>query len=309
MYAIIIHGGAGALREDLHSIYLQGVQTAAQIGLEILQADGSAIDAVVAAVVELEDNPAFNAGTGSVLNAAGEVEMDAGLMAGDELRSGNVACVRHIKNPIVLARCVMEHTDHVLLAGSGAERFGQAMGFADFNPITEQRRMEWQTKRASLLAGERTPHDRHQALLQQHPELSKGTVGAVALNTKGRLAAATSTGGVALKLPGRIGDTPVPGAGNYATRLAAVSATGQGELMLRCLTAKTVCDAIAQGLTPQQAIDKVLHYMVAEIGTDVGIIALDRQGNVGAGHATPAMAHAYASQRETQVLAHMTAKS
>jgi len=300
MYAIVIHGGAGTLRADLQDSCLHGVQQAADAGLKILQHGGPALEAVTAAVVSLEDDPAFNAGTGAVLNLEGEAEMDAGVMIGKDLYSGNVACVRRVKNPILLARKVMEETDHVLLAGSGAERFARAMGFADYDPVTARRRAEWQSKRAALLENKHTSlHD----LLERYPGLSRGTVGAVALDVHGDLAAATSTGGVALKLPGRIGDSAVPGAGNYATPLAAASATGQGELMLRYLTTKAVCDEIAAGSSAQAAVDKVLARMVAELGANVGIIALDAHGNIGIGHATPAMTHAYATQTQPQVVA------
>lgn len=290
MPTLVVHGGAGDWREEFRADALDGVRTAAAAGFRVLAQGGPALDAVVAAVSLLEDHPLFNAGTGSALTREGGVEMDAGVMVGQGLRTGNVACLRRVRNPVQVARAVMEHTDHVLLCGEGALQFARSAGFGDHDPITRQRRSDWE-------AG----HSPDSGL----PAL--GTVGAVALDAGGQLAAATSTGGVSGKLPGRIGDSPVPGAGNYATALAAVSATGCGELMLRFQTAKAVCDGIGSGLTPQQAVEQVLARMAQELGTDVGIICVDRHGSMGIAHRTRAMPHAWANQDESQVSAALSA--
>lgn len=266
-YAVVVHGGAGVWEADSHAAAVTGVRAAAELAWDILARTGSALDAVVAAVVRLEDDPLYNAGTGSCLNLEGEVEMDAQVMDGQELRAGAVAALARVRNPVLVARKVMEETGNVLLAGAGARRFARAMGFGDYDPVTERARDRW---------------------LQRLDERG-GTVGAVALDGKGRLAAAASTGGRALKLPGRVGDTPVPGAGNYATACAAASATGHGELMLRTLATRGVCDWIERGLGAQAAAEKVLEEMADTVGSEAGIIAVDRHGGVGVAHRTAHM--------------------
>jgi beta-aspartyl-peptidase (threonine type) len=274
MFSIIVHGGAGAWKPDHESGALSGVSAAAQAGIAILSGGGSALDAVVAAVVALENNPIFNAGTGSVLNAAGDVEMDASVMIGRSLRAGGVTCLRRQKNPILVARRVMEATSHVLLCGEGAQRFARTQGFPDHDPITPARREDYRQKRPGGIGG---------------------TVGAVALDATGNFAAATSTGGISLKLPGRVGDTPVPGAGNYAIPVAASSFTGNGELALRFLATKTACDLIARGSSAGEAVERTLARMAAIVGRDAGLIAIDAQGRIGVGHLTEFMPHAYST--------------
>lgn len=305
MYAIIVHGGAGAWEKEQEAAALEGVRRAVQAGREVLAGGGMALDAVVAAVVALEDDPTFNAGTGSALNLDGEAEMDAGVMVGQGLRSGNVAALKRVKNPVLVARKVMEETDHVLLAGEGALRFARAMGFPDHDPVTAERLADWRKKRDAMLRGEDRYLPRQRELLRACPGLACDTVGAVALDANGGLAAATSTGGLSLKLAGRIGDSPIPGAGNYADLRAAVSATGRGELMVRFLAAKTVCDLAAGGRSAQRAVDEALARMAAEVGDDVGIIALDGEGRIGVGHRTPAMPHAYAVEGRDELVAAM----
>lgn len=266
-YGLVVHGGAGAWDADVREDAVQGVRAAAALARDILAAGGAAIDAVVAAVVALEEDPLFNAGTGACLNLDGEAEMDAQVMVGEGFRAGAVAAVKQVRNPVLVARLVMERTDHVLLVGEGALRFARAMGFEDYDPVTPRSRARWRTRLSER----------------------GGTVGAVARDAQGRFAAATSTGGVALKLPGRVGDTPVPGAGNYATPWAAASATGHGELMLRCLATKRVCDWIERGLAAQAAVDRVLAEMAATVGAEAGLIAIDRDGATGIAHGTPHM--------------------
>lgn len=306
-YAIVVHGGAGRWRPGLEQALLQGVEQAAKAGLRLLADGASALDAAVTAVVALEDDPVFNAGTGAVLNFDGEAELDAGVMVGPGLRTGNVACLRRVKNPILVARRVMEDTDHALLAGEGAVRFARALGFADYDPVTPERRADWQRQRTLLAASGNERLPRLQELIERAPGLARGTVGAVALGRDGVIAAATSTGGLALKLAGRVGDTPIPGAGTYACATGGASVTGQGELILRFATAKLTCDLSASGRSPRYAVSETLRRMTATLPGDVGIIALDRYGRIGIGHSTPGMPHAFASANQPKVRARLHA--
>lgn len=308
MFAMAVHGGAGKWEEPAHAPALAGVRAALEKGRAILAAGGEALDAVIAAAVALEDDPVFNAGTGSALNLRGEVECDASVMCGPGLRAGSVATVRGVRNPVLLARRIMEETDHVLLAGEGAEQLAAIWGLAPGNAPTAARRAKWEKAVAALLSGgspEDLTHARLVELVKAHPELARerrGTIGAVARDAKGNTAAATSTGGTLLKLPGRIGDTPVPGAGNYATTAGAASATGQGELMLRALTTKVACDLMAQGFTADAAARTALIRTAREAGSDLGIITVDLWGGVGVIHATPLMPHAYVVGGEEPVV-------
>lgn len=305
MFALVVHGGAGVWPAERQDDALAGVAAAVEAGMGLLRGGGTALDAVTAAVTLLEDDPVFNAGTGSVLCLDGEVEMDAGVMVGDDLRCGGVACLKRVRNPVQVARKVMEVTDHVLLAGEGAFLFARALGFTDHDPITAQRREQWAHLRRALLAGQDADRARLRALLNVYPDLAGGTVGAVAVDGGGSIAAATSTGGVALQLPGRIGDTPIPGAGNYASGWAGASATGTGELMLRLQTAKSVCDRVASGQTVEQAVHGAVGELTDRFGPLAGLVALDRSGAIGIAHATPTMPHAYASERQPRVRAAM----
>ena len=291
MAAIIVHGGAGRwdLRDETAG--LAGVARAAEAGWRVLAAGGSALDAVVTATVELEDDPVFNAGTGSVLNQEGEVEMDACLMSGATLSAGGVTCIRRVRNPILVARRVMEITDCVLLACEAATAFARQNGFADHDPITEASRAQW----AKALRGAPA------AAAQGRGD----TVGAVAIDDTGRLAAATSTGGRELKRAGRVGDSPVPGAGNYADAHAAVSATGWGELMLRYATAKAIAERIGHGADAQIALNGVLVDMRRRFGTPVGAIALDTRGTIGIAHGTASMPHALRRSGDAAVSARL----
>jgi beta-aspartyl-peptidase (threonine type) len=260
------------------------VSAAAKQGGTLLTQGGSALDAVTVAVAVLEDDPLFNAGTGSVLNRDGEVEMDAAVMTGHDLRFGAVAAIRRVRNPVLVARQVMERSGHALLVGEGAVRFAREHGFGDCDPITAEALSAFQRARA---------------------DLALGTVGAVALDGEGWLAAATSTGGTLLKLPGRVGDTPLPGAGTYATRDAAVSATGKGELVMRVLAAKSICDLGAAGVPMQHAVNRVLTAMRDTVGADAGFIAIGRGGSIGIEHGTPHMAAAWWTSEQSTIVAMM----
>jgi beta-aspartyl-peptidase (threonine type) len=271
-YAIVVHGGCGRWAAKDTAAALAGVRTAVSKGRRVLAEGGSALDAVCAAVVVLEDDPLFNAGTGSVLNHEGAVEMDASVMTGERLRAGGVAAIARVRNPILVARKVMEATPHVMLAGVGATAFARAQGFGDYDPVTREARRRFQARAATA---------------------APGTVGAVALDSAGHLAAATSTGGVSLKLPGRVGDSPIPGAGNYATARAAASATGNGELMMRTLATKAVCDLVAGGRTAHAAAAAAIRALPASAGESGGMIALDARGRVGVAMRGGAMPHAW----------------
>jgi beta-aspartyl-peptidase (threonine type) len=282
-WAIVVHGGCGRWRPADTAAALAGVRAAAAAGRAVLAAGGPALDAVCAAVVVLEDDPLFNAGTGSTLNRDGEAEMDAAVMVGAGLQCGGVAAIRRVKNPVLVARRVMEATPHVLLAGRGALTFAREQGFRDYDPVTRESRARF--RRALAARG--------------------NTVGAVALDTSGVLAAATSTGGIALKLPGRIGDSPIPGAGNYATRHAAASATGQGELMMRALATKQLCDLVAAGRGISVAARAAVGGLPAAPEDAAGLIAVDKAGRVGVAIRGGRMPHAWLAEGAQRVVARL----
>ena len=279
--SLIVHGGAGELSasdpEGVEAV--AGCQAAVRAGHGVLARGGSALEAVVEAVRVLEDDPRFNAGTGSVLNLDGDVECDASVMQGDG-RAGAVACVRDVKNPVLLARLVMEQTPHVLLAGAGAEAFARAHAVERTPPgalVTDAMRARWQVARAERGA----------------PSGGGGTVGCVARDGLGRVAAATSTGGTMLKLPGRIGDSAVIGAGTYADDAAgAVSCTGAGEAFIKAAAAVRAVEAMRAGRPPGQAAEDALSWARRHGGTG-GVICVDRAGNLGQAFDTARMAHAW----------------
>jgi beta-aspartyl-peptidase (threonine type) len=263
--AIAIHGGAGVVRRLTHaqqSMYCQGLERALDTGYEVLARGGSSLDAVTAAVVALEDDPLFNAGRGAVYNAAGKHELDASIMDGATLRAGAVAAVSRIRNPVLAARAVMENSPHVLLVGKGAEHFAQQHGlqFSSGKYFHTQPRLE------ALRKGLKRHH---------------GTVGAVALDRHGNLAAATSTGGYTGKLPGRVGDSPLIGAGTYADNAScAVSGTGWGEAFIRIALAHEVSARIRHKGEDVIRASKAALKMLVGIRGDGGLIALDRRGNI-----------------------------
>lgn len=289
--AIMVHGGAWKIAEDTHAAHLDGTRAAAALGWEILSGGGTALDAVDAAVTLMEDDPTFDAGVGSVLNRIGEIELDAMIMDGRTLALGAVAAVRGIRNPIKLARLIMEDTDHCLLVGEGARRFAEQHNMrlcaqAELTvPREVERFRELQKRQDYRLAEGFTPDP-------------MDTVGAVAIDAAGNVAAATSTGGVHFKLPGRVGDSPLAGAGAYAdNRSGAASATGHGESIMRVLLSKTATDAIERGMSAQEAADfavRTLHERVAGYG---GLIVVDFRGEVAFAYNTPHMAVAWVDER------------
>lgn len=263
---IVVHGGAGAIPGPVIPHMIAGCREAARRGWEVLGEGGSAVAAAEAAVVALEDNPLFNAGTGSVLNSEGEVEMDAAIMDGSTLRIGAVAAVGGIKNPVALARKILEDGRHLLLAGEGARLFARRIGLAECDPrslITDEQLRRWRSKH--------------------------GTVGCVALDRSGNTAAATSTGGTFDKLPGRVGDSPLPGCGTYADENGAASCTGDGEAIIRVLLAKTALDFLLAGFDPADAARRAISRLEEKTGCRAGLILLDRHGRFGYARNTAAM--------------------
>ena len=291
MANVLVHGGAGRWRGQDGEAAVAGVRAAARAGAEALAGGGGALDAAVAAVAVMEDDPVFNAGTGAALDLDGRARMDAGVMDGQPLTTGAVALLEGIRSPVTVARAVMERSGHCLLAGDGAGRFARALGFADHDPVTAAARDRWRRRREALAADAGGPDDGLARLLAEHPG---DTVGAVVRDDAGRMAVATSTGGTGLKLAGRIGDSPLAGAGFYADRRCAVAATGSGEQMIRFGGARAVAERIRAGQAPQQAVDGVLADMAAQVGEETGLIAVDAVGRAGAGHRTAAMPHALA---------------
>ncbi len=293
--ALIAHGGAGKWRPGSDDDAIEGLAAAVEAGRAILARGGSALDAVCATVVALEDNPIFNAGTGAVLNFDGFCELDACVMESRESRVGAVSGLQRVRNPVLVARKVMEQTDHVMLTGDGAQRFARVMGFPDHDPVTPERRADWFDKRNRIdeVLGEHALKMRR--FLKDHPEYAGGTVGAAAVDAGGVLAAATSTGGVTLKMVGRVGDSPVPGAGNYACARVAASATGTGEFVLRSLATRSIAERVEQGASLAQAVEAVLARLGEDYDADVGLIAVDDRGTPVARHRTRDMPHAFFS--------------
>ena len=294
--ALIAHGGAGNWRPGSEQDAVDGLRVAVEAGRAILRRGGSALDAVCATVVALEDNPIYNAGTGGVLNFDGDVEMDASVMESRGRRFGAVTGLVRVKNPVLVARKVMEETDHVMLTGEGALRFARVMGFGDHDPVTAARRADWQDKREHLdeiLAKQKSLRMRE--FIRHHPEYAGGTVGAAAVDAEGVLAAATSTGGVTMKLVGRVGDSPIPGAGNYATDRMAASATGTGEFVIRSLSTRAMHEAMGRGATLDAAMAEALDELHRDFEADIGIVAVDRGGTPVARHLTRDMPHAFFS--------------
>ena len=284
--AIIVHGGAGDIPAELHKAHLQGVRRAVEAGWELLESGGSAMDAVETAVTIMEDDEAFDAGRGSFLNADGQVELDAGFMDGAELQVGAVASVQFIRNPIRLARTVMEKSQHVLLVGQGAQRFAHKMGFAscDLTDLAVPREFErWQ----KTLFGKAPVAGRVPAPLSD-------TVGCVALDQAGHLAAGTSTGGTPNKMPGRVGDVPMVGCGFYADdQIGGASSTGWGESIAKVLLARLVLHHLRQLGDPWAAAQAAIQELSDKVNGQGGIILLSPEGKPGWHYNTPHMSRAY----------------
>lgn len=320
--ALIVHGGAWDIPDDEVEPHLAGCRRALAVGWEALSSGATALDAVEAAVRVMEDDPTFDAGVGSVLNRDGLVELDAAIMDGATLRSGAVAAVRGVRNPVVLARRVLD-SEAVLLVGQGAERFADALGIercTDEDLATPRERARWETLRRreafhapdafqrppGEVAGQRgivwggsdrapacapSVHGTVHRLRMAHPG---DTVGAVALDCEGRLAAAASTGGTPFKLPGRVGDTPLIGAGVYADgQTGGCASTGWGEAIITVALAKTATDLLGAGEAPAAAARRAIARLEQRVRGLGGVILLDGGGRIGFAFNTPRMAYAY----------------
>ncbi|NJE02142.1 isoaspartyl peptidase/L-asparaginase family protein [Thermococcus sp. JdF3] len=294
MVAIIVHGGAGTIRkEERIPKVIEGVREAVLAGWRELKR-GSALDAVEEAVKALEDNPLFNAGTGSVLTLDGKVEMDAAIMRGRTFEAGAVAGIWGVRNPISVARKVMEKTDHVLLNGEGAVKFARLMGFEEYDPVTDERLKQWEELRKKLVESGETRHwKKLNELIKEYPEVLRSTVGAVAFDGE-EVVAGTSTGGVFLKMFGRVGDTPIIGGGTYANEVAGASCTGLGEVAIKLALAKSATDFVRLGMDAQSASEAAISLATKYFGADtMGIIMVDARGNVGFAKNTKHMSHAF----------------
>ena len=295
--AIVIHGGAGTIRrenlsDEKEAAIRETLGRAVKAGHAILSDGGTSLDAAIAAVVILEDSPLFNAGKGAVYNSVGGHELDASLMVGDTRQAGAVAGVEGVRNPILLAEKVMTESPHVMLSGEGAEEFARGHDIAFEDPEyfdTEFRRQQWENVRKQNPEG---------AAVSESSDEWKSTVGAVALDKSGNLAAATSTGGTTNKRWGRVGDSPIVGAGTFAdNRSCAVSATGDGEYFIRAAVSKDICARVQyQGVSLAEAAKAVVHGELVEMGGEGGIIAIDPAGNILADFNTAGM---YRAQIDT----------
>ncbi|MGH9740653.1 MAG: isoaspartyl peptidase/L-asparaginase [Candidatus Acidiferrales bacterium] len=296
--SLIVHGGAGNIPDGAVAGFRRGVRAGVEAGWRILSAGGAAIDAVEGAIVAMEEDPALDAGVGSHLNRDGRVQLDAIIMDGMSLKAGAVAVVERIRNPIRLARLVLEKSEHMMLAGAGAEQFAIENGFPLSDPdelITETARSEWQKLREQSLASEGTPAQ------------PRGTVGAVALDAEGNLVAGTSTGGTRNKYPGRVGDSPLIGCGCYADAEAGgASCTGYGEGIMKIVMAKLAADLLRdprvlpphrkrRGKTTiaQAVADACVRLLGHRAHAEGGLILMDREGRPAAAFSTPRMAYAY----------------
>lgn len=304
-WGMVMHGGAGSRTPPGWSAEQRAAREAAvagalRAGHAILAAGGSALDAVQAAIVLLEDDSTFNAGRGAVLNAEGRNELDAALMDGPTLRVGAVAGVQRVKNPILLARAVMERSEHVMMIGDGAEQFARLVDIELVDPSyfrtqaavdeLERQRASEQRRRDSAAAAPRAPQEGAAGWSDSH----YGTVGAVALDRQGRLAAGTSTGGRTNKRYGRVGDVPIIGAGTYANADCGISATGHGEWFIRYTVARDICVGVQyRGQTIAAAADSMLFRVLDPIPVDGGVVGMDRSGAIAMSFNTASMPRGY----------------
>jgi beta-aspartyl-peptidase (threonine type) len=289
MYSIAIHGGAGAIpadlfRRDQGAAYRASLSSVLDAGFAVLERGGTSLDAVTSAVRALEDDPLFNAGHGAALTREGWAELDAAVMDGKDQRAGAVASVRHVKNPVELARRVMEKSRHVLLVSTGAEEFALEEGIplvANTYFRTDDRRQQLASEQQGRRVSDLMPMGLAGAQ-STGAAGSQGTVGAVALDQHGNLAAATSTGGMTNKRQGRVGDSPIIGAGTYAKNgVCAISATGHGEYFIRAVAAYHIASSVEyRGLSLEAAARELIHSRIPALGGNGGIIAIGARGEI-----------------------------
>jgi L-asparaginase / beta-aspartyl-peptidase len=293
-FMLVVHGGAGTItRSEMtpqkDSAYRATLTRAIRAGYDILDRGGASLDAVRAVINVLEDSPLFNAGKGAVFTNAGTNELDAAIMDGSTLKAGAVAGVKHVKNPIDLARLVMERSPHVMLVGAGAEAFAKEQGMTLVPQSYFFTKERWESlqkakaaERRRGVAGAGGAGGAGETAMLEAPDERHGTVGAVALDAQGNLAAGTSTGGTTNKRWGRVGDSPIIGAGTYASNQScAVSATGTGEYFIRNVVAHDICARMMyKGVSLQEAADEVVMDELVKQGGDGGVIAVDKDGNI-----------------------------
>jgi len=304
---VVRSGVAGALfkqktKKEKYEEFAQDNADAAQLGLDILNKGGSAIDAVEKAIMFLEDKPFCNAGTGSHPNMEGRNEMEAIIMDGSTLACGGVGCIRDVKNPVAVARKVMDLSGHVLLVGSGATQFARQNGFEEYDPMVDEVREEWH-KLNKDLGGVQYPWQKFDKILKEHPEIVHGAAGAVAIDSDGDIAAGSSAGGTFFRLPGRVGDTPLVGCGTYADSSAGgVSITGLGEVIIKLTMAKRAVEFMDSGFSAKTALaasldvvkdyEKKYFYRKAP----AGFIGIDVEGEIGVAFDNPYMLWAYVKE-------------
>ncbi len=300
---LVIHGGAWAMPDDMVDAHIRGVNNALAAGWRVLERGGSALDAVEEAVVILEDDETFDAGRGSFLNRDGKVQLDALIMDGATLRAGGVGCVERLRNPVRAARKILSDSPHVYFVGPGAEQFAAEHGI----PLCENRDLiiprEIERLRAYQAEAARRPPSQHGNDLfapnSDDMTISHDTVGAVALDRNGNIAAATSTGGTLNKAPGRLGDSSLIGCGCYANNeSAAVSTTGWGEPIMKLVLAKWTADRISAGNLPEWSAQEAMNYLKQRLNGHGGIIVLNPEGHIGIAHNTPRMAWAYKTVKQ-----------
>lgn len=308
--AIVIHGGAGTINksqmtEAQEQAYHATLKHAVDTGYAVLEKGGSSVDAVTAAVLIMEDSPLFNAGKGAVYTYDEGHELDASIMRGDNLMAGAASGLKHVKNPVLLARAVMEKSEHVMLSGAGAEQFAKEQGLQLVENSYFDTSFRYDALKKAKQSMQKVPHQAKNYRLEApwQPEWNMGTVGAVAIDSSGLLTAATSTGGMTAKRYGRIGDAPIIGAGNFADNAScAVSATGHGEFFIRYRVASDICARVKyQGISADKAADQVIQHELAKVGGTGGVILIDHKGKVSWSFNTEGMYRAKRSEGEAAV--------
>jgi L-asparaginase / beta-aspartyl-peptidase len=315
---LVVHGGAWAMPDDMVDAHIRGVSNALAAGWRVLEHGGTALDAVEEAVVIMEDDETFDAGRGSFLNRDGKVQLEALIMDGATLRAGGVGCVERLRNPVRAARKILSESPHIYFVGEGAEKFAAEHGLPLCQnedliiPREVERLREYQAKIPTLRQYQGELSRAEDAREMGHPQgsdlfapgsddvtISHDTVGAVALDHEGNIAAATSTGGTLNKAPGRLGDSSLIGCGCYADNLsAAASTTGWGEPIMKLVLAKWTADRISAGNLPEWAAQEAMNYLKQRVHGHGGIIVLDREGHIGIAHNTPRMAWAYRTMKK-----------
>lgn len=297
---LVVHGGAWDIPDDMVEAHLNGVRNASAAGWRVLEAGGSALDAVEEAVVVLEDDETFDAGRGSFLNRDGKVQLDAFIMDGSTLRGGGVGCVERLRNPVRAARKILSDSPHVYFVAEGAERFAAEHGIALCR--NEDLVIPREVERLQAYQAQASKDGNDLFAPASHDMLSHDTVGAVALDRNGNIAASTSTGGTLNKAPGRLGDSSLIGCGCYADNLsAAASTTGWGEPIMKLVLAKWAADRVESGSLPEWVAQEAMNYLKQRLNGHGGIILLDAQGRFGIAHNTPRMAWALRGRQKEEV--------